>query len=68
MVEQAMMWRSYGQIFDSKEEAEEYEKCKEFEKAVADIVESFYWQDCEGEDVVLGIIQNKDRLIEVLTK
>lgn len=68
MVEQVVMWHSYGQLFDSKEDAEEYEKCKEFEKAVADIVESFYWRDCEGEDVVQGIIQNKDRLVEVLRK
>ena len=68
MVEQVMMWHSYGQLFDSEEEAREYEAKIAFEKAVEQIVETFYYRDLDEDDIVKGIIQNKDKLIEVLTK
>ena len=68
MVEQVMMWYSCGQLFDTKQEAEEYENKIQFEKAVESIVNSFYYRDLDEDDIVKGIIENKDRLIEVLTK
>jgi len=68
MVEQVTMWHSCGHLFDTKEEAEEYENEIQFEKAVESIVHSFYYRDLDEDDIVKGIIDNKDRLIEVLTK
>lgn len=68
MVDQVTMWHSYGHLFDTKEEAEEYENKIQFEKAVESIVHSFYYRDLDEDDIVKGIIENKDRLIEVLTK
>jgi len=68
MVEQVMMWHSYGQLFDSKEEAEEYANKIKFEKAIEDVVHSFYYRDLDEDDIVKGIIDNKERLIEVLKK
>ena len=68
MVEQVMMWHSYGQLFDSEEEAKEYEAKIAFEKAVEQIVKTFYYRDLDEDDIVQGIVQNKDKLIEVLIK
>lgn len=68
MVEQVIMWHSYGQLFDSEEEARDYEAKMAFERAVEQIVETFYYRDLDEDDIVKGIIQNKDKLIEVLTK
>jgi hypothetical protein len=68
MVEQVMMWHSYGQLFDNEEEAKEYEAEVAFEKAVEQIVETFYYRDLDEDDIVKGIIQNKEKLIEILTK
>lgn len=68
MVEQVMMWHSYGQLFDSEGEAREYEAKIAFEKAVEQIVKTFYYRGLDEDDIVKGIIQNKDKLVEVLTK
>lgn len=68
MVEQVMMWHSYGQLFDNEEEAKQYEAEVAFEEAIEQIVETFYYRGLDKDDVVKGIIHSKDKLIEVLTK
>ena len=68
MVEQVVMWHSYGQLFDNECEAKEYEAKIAFEKAVEQIVETFYYRNLDEDDIVKGIIQNKDKLVEVLSK
>ena len=39
-----------------------------FEEAIKEIVEIFYYRDLDEDVIVKGVIHNKEKLIEVLTK
>ena len=68
MVEQVKMWKVGDCFFETEQEAKQWESNVAFEKAIESIVHSFYYRDLDEDDIVKGIIDNKDRLIEVLTK
>lgn len=68
MIQQVIMWKVEDCFFETEEEAKQWADERAFEKAVEQIVETFYYRDLDEDDIVKGIIQNKDKLIEVLTK
>ena len=68
MVEQVTMWRSYGQVFDSKEEAEEYEKSKEIEKVVAESHRLMKSAPDRTKDQVLSEVKSVGAVTELRNK
>lgn len=68
MIQQVMMWKVEDCFFETEEEAKQWADERAFEKAVEQIVNTFYYRDLDEDDIVKGIIQNKDKLLEVLIK
>ena len=68
MVEKVVVWKARGILFDTEEEAVEYENSLAVQDAVVKIVDSFFYVGIDADDISLAIIENKDKIFQVLSK
>ena len=68
MVEKVVVWKARGILFDTEEEAVEYENSLAVQDAVVKIVDSFFYVGIDADDISLAIIENKDKILQVLSK
>ena len=68
MVEKVVVWKARGILFDTEEEAVEYENSLAVQDAVVKIVDSFFFAGIDADDISLAIIENKDKIFQVLSK
>lgn len=68
MVEKVIVWKAHGILFDTEEEAVEHENSLVVQDDVFKIVDSFFYVDIDADDITMAIIENKDKLLQVLSK
>ena len=68
MVEKVVVWKARGILFDTEEEAVEYENSLAVQDALVKIVDSFFYVGIDADDISLAIIENKDKIFQVLSK